>query len=284
MNRTLVKIGIVVAGLVVALAGGAALAGRSFGPHAMQRRMSAFIDGALDAAKADPAQRKTIEAARDRAFAAFKDTHQGRRELMTEALSLFEADALDGARVAAIKDARLAEMQKSGDAVVAALTEAHDALRPEQRQAVVAYLRDHQPGGGKGAGHGAGMRGEMMKRFASGRIDDMLDEIDATSAQRAVVGAARDHVFAAFEENMKSADSDLREQALALFAADRIDSEQVKALRAAHQAHVARVADAMVQALHDVHDALTPAQRHQVTAEIRARAGRFHHGLGPHAG
>jgi len=271
MKRTLLRVGIVVAAVAVAAIGGTALASRSFGPHAMHRRAVAFIDGALDAAKADPAQREAITAARDQAFLALKGIHVERRAQMKEALAVFEADTLDGAKVKAIKDARLAEMKTGGDAIVSALTTAHDVLRADQRRLVVDYLRSHKPSAQPG------VRGAMMKGFAASKIDDLLDEVDANDAQRTAIEAARDHVFAAFDDNVATAHAAMVEQALALFSADVLDASKVQALRDEHQARADRIGDAVVQAIHDVHDALTPAQRKQVTAAIRARAARFHH-------
>jgi Spy/CpxP family protein refolding chaperone len=271
MKRTLLRVGIVVAGIAAVSIGGIALAARSFGPHAMQRHVAAMIDGTLDAAKADPAQRQAIEAARDQAFATLKGIHGERRAQMKEALAVFEADTLDGARVKAIKDARLGELKAGGDAILGAITTAHDVLRPDQRRLVADYLRSHKPSSQ------AGTRGAMMKRFASSRIDDLLDEVDATDVQRTAIEAARDHVFAAFDDNATGAHAAMVERALALFSADALDATQVQALRAEHQARAERIGDAVVQAVHDVHDALTPAQRRQVTAEIRARSARFHH-------
>ena len=278
MKRTLVKIALVVGGVVAAavivFGGGVAIAERALGPGAMHHRMQKFIAGAVDAAKPDAAQKKQLEAIRERTMSQMRGMHMGRRGDVQQALALFEADTLDGAKVEQMKSARMAEMQKAGDTMVAALTEVHDVLRPDQRKAVADYLRANKPS------HEPGFRGRMMKRMATARIDNLLDEVDANPAQRTAILAARDHVFSVLDENLATIDAGLVDKALKLFEADKIDAAQVAAMRADHQARVAKVGDAIVQAIHDVHDALTPAQRGQVVDTIRDHMARFeqHHG------
>jgi Spy/CpxP family protein refolding chaperone len=285
IKRTIFKVTLVVGGLAlalgVALGGATALAEHAMGPHAMHRHLAKFIEGALDAAKADPAQRKAIEAARERAMGSVKSIGVEHHAAVQQALTLFEADQLDGARVAALKDARLAEMRKAGDAIAAAITEAHDVLRPEQRRAVADYIRANKPSGEPGFRKGQAF---MMKRFAGAHIDEMLDEIDANEAQRTAIEAARDHVFSAVESSLAGAEGRFADRALAIFEADRVDPAAVQALRDEHQARAAKIADAVVQAVHDVHDALTSSQRRIVTDTIRERMQRFgRHRGGPFA-
>lgn len=279
MKRNVARIALVVGGVVAAagivLVGGTAIAER-MGPGAMRHRMHAVMKGAVEAARPDDAQRKALVGVRDKAMQQMRSLHEGRRGEMREALALFEGDTLDAKRLEQMKAARLIEMTKAGDVVVAALTEAHDVLRPEQRQAVVEYLKANKPS------QEPGLRGKMMKRMATARIDSFLDDIKASNPQRAAIEAARDHVFAAFDENVATVEAGLFDKALTLFSADKVDAAQIAAMRADHQARAGRIGDAVVQAIHDVHDALTPAQRVQVTDEIRERMARFgrHHGHG----
>src|SRR5262245_33410657 len=266
------RIGLIVGGVALAaaviLVSGVAIAQRTFGPHGMHRRMHAFIAGAVDAAKPDAAQRRAIDATRERVMNTLQGMRQSHHGEAREAIALFEADQLDGARVQALKSERIADMKQAGDAIVGALTEVHDVLRPEQRKAVADYIRANKPS------KGPGFRSAMMKRFATSRVDDMLDEIDATDQQRTAIEAARAHVVAAFDENVANTEAQACERALALVQADRSDQRQVQAMRAEHQAKAEHIGDAVVQAIHDVHDALTPAQRKQVTDEIRTRMAR----------
>jgi Spy/CpxP family protein refolding chaperone len=99
-------------------------------------------------------------------------------------------------------------------------------------------------------------------------IDDALDGVKASAAQRRAVLAARAHVLAAADELRRARVADA-DTALALFAADHVDQKTVDAARARHQAEVARLGDAIVQAFYDVHDAFTPAQRRALADYVR---------------
>ncbi len=267
MKRT-VKFGIV--GLAVAATvavGATALARGAAGwhPGMMKAKVSEHIDGALEAAHATPAQRETILAARDRVFAAFEETHQDRGARMARALALFESDTIDPAAVGALRDEHRATAQKVGDALVQAVTEAHDVLSPEQRRAVVEYARSHEPPTGHLPQHAG-----FFKRMASHRIDAALDAAKVDDSQRARIDAARDRVFAAFEAERPDPGAHF-DEALSLFAADTIDQAKVAALRAQHQEVAQRVGDAVVGALQEAHDVLSPAQRRAVVEFVRAR-------------
>jgi Spy/CpxP family protein refolding chaperone len=236
------------------------------------------IDGALDAAKATPEQRAAIAAARERAFATLHEERGDRRNEIERALALLEQDKVDPAAVKALREGREASMRRSGDAVVQALTEAHDVLRPDQRRTIAARfdakLAEHH--GGPGLGHA------MMRRMAEGRVEEALDAVRATPEQRTAIHAAVDQAIASVEETFRDRGADLR-QAVALFAEERIDAERVAALRATHQARLARAGDAIAQAFEEVHDALTHDQRVALAGWVRAHVAS-HFGAGGGAG
>ena len=118
--------------------------------------------------------------------------------------------------------------------------------------------------------HGGGpWRPAMMKRVASAMIDEALEPAKVTADQRAKIYAARDRAFAAVETQRHGRGAHMAE-ALALFEADSVDPGRLAAFRAQHEADHRRVADAISQALVDVHDVLTPAQRKAVADWIRA--------------
>ncbi len=138
----------VVTGLAVSLAAGAgALA---WGAHAggrhgfMKRMISATIDDALDQVRVTAEQRQTINAARDRVFAAMAEAHASRRARLEEGLALFEADQPDPGRVEALHRAGEEERERVRQAIHGAIVEAHDALTPAQRKAVADYIRAHR--------------------------------------------------------------------------------------------------------------------------------------------
>jgi Spy/CpxP family protein refolding chaperone len=118
--------------------------------------------------------------------------------------------------------------------------------------------------------HGGGPgRPAVMKRFVSAMIDDALAPANLTTDQRTQVHAARDRAFAAVEAHRQNRGTHL-EEALALFEADTIDPGRVTAFRTQREAEHRQVADAISQALVDVHDVLTPAQRKAVADYVRA--------------
>ena len=283
MRRNLWKtsIGKIVLAAVVAmigLAGATAIAARHLGGHGpefMKKHVAAFIDGALDAAKATPEQRTKIDAARDQAFVTVEESHRGRQLDIDEALALFTADRLDAAKVQAFRGKHEAQAQKTGDAIERALLSAHDTLDAGQRKAVAAYVRENHPG------HRGKWGPAIMKKMASHKLDDALDAVSATAAQKVAIEAARDHVFAAFEEARGGDPAEHMEKALALFEADRVDPAAVQALRAEHLAKMRKAGDAVVQGIYDLHDALTPEQRRAMVDYVRAQQAKWQgHGGG----
>ena len=118
--------------------------------------------------------------------------------------------------------------------------------------------------------HGGGPgRPAMMKRFVSAMIDEALEPANVTADQRTRIYAARDRAFAAFESHRQTRGTHM-DEALALFEADAVDPGRVAAFRTQREAEHRQVGDAIVQALTEVHDVLTPAQRKAVADWIRA--------------
>jgi Spy/CpxP family protein refolding chaperone len=118
--------------------------------------------------------------------------------------------------------------------------------------------------------HGGGPgRPAMMKRFVSAMIDEALAPANPSLDQRTRIYAARDRAFAALESHRQARGTHM-DEALALFEADAVDPGRVAAFRAQREAEHRQVGDAIVQALTEVHDVLTPAQRKAVADWIRA--------------
>jgi periplasmic protein CpxP/Spy len=121
-------------------------------------------------------------------------------------------------------------------------------------------------GGGWG-GHGRDP--ERMKQFVTARLDDRLEALHATEAQKQQIQGLKDGLFAdgqrLFAENQ-----DARQEALAQWDAERPDATRVHALVDARvdsmRAFAHKVADALLRA----HDILTPTQRQQVSEGVRA--------------
>jgi hypothetical protein len=122
---------------------------------------------------------------------------------------------------------------------------------------------------------GSAMHGAIMRRVAAAIVDDALDAVQATPEQRAVARAARDRVLAAVEEHQKGRRARM-DEALALFEGDALDPGRVAAFRRSVEDEHGKIADAVSQALADVHQVLTPAQRKQLADHVRAHR----HGAG----
>jgi hypothetical protein len=62
---------------------------------------------------------------------------------MQDGLILFAADKLDPQQLDAFRARLQAMHDRAGDAIVAAVTQAHDTLSAQQRRAAVAFVRAH---------------------------------------------------------------------------------------------------------------------------------------------
>jgi Spy/CpxP family protein refolding chaperone len=267
MNRTL-KIALGVVGVMaLALAGGIALA--QHGPEGfMKRRLTRHIDAALEAVNATEAQRNAVHAARDHVIATFEESAASRQADLQEALKLWQADRIDQVALTTLRARHQATAKKVGDAIVQAVSDAHDALTALQRQQLLAYAKAHRPPKMEGAR-------PWMQHMVSERVDDLLDQINATAAQRDTTHAAVQNVFAALAGEDPGQHF---ETALALFGADKIDPGKVAALQAEHQARAQKMGDAVITAITKVHDALSPAQRAQVAEIVKQHHQHEHHG------
>lgn len=256
------KIGLIVAGALGAalFAGGVALASGHAHEALFKHHLNQRIDAALDAVNATPQQRAAIAAARDHVMTTVRDGHGARQAELEQALTLWQADTLDAAQLAALRTQHQAEAQKTGDAVVQAMSDAHDALTAAQRQQLAAYLRAN-----KSAHHGGGA--PFMTKMVNHRVDTLLDQIKATTDQRTKVHAAVDQALASLSAGDHAADFD---SAVTVFTADSLDRAQVAALEAKHIARMQQAGDALTAALTDIHGVLDAGQRKQVADFIRA--------------
>ncbi len=258
------KIGIAVAGvLLVALAAGhVALASGHMHGDFIKRRVTRHIDAALDAVGANAAQRDAVHAARDHVFATIEDNHRAEKADMDAALGLWTSDRLDPAAIATLRAHHLAAAKKTGDAVVQALLDAHDALTSAQRAKLADFLRSHRPPQMEGAK-------PFMKHMVMEHVDDMLDQIHATADQRTRITADVERVFTTISDGMSDHAAHF-DDAIAVFTADKIDQAKLAALQAARQDKMQKVGDTIVQALGDIHDTLDAGQRKQVADFVRS--------------
>jgi Spy/CpxP family protein refolding chaperone len=120
---------------------------------------------------------------------------------------------------------------------------------------------------GPGGMHG-GMHAGIMKRMVSAALDEALDQAAVTAEQRSAIYASRDRAFAAFEANRPDRRAQ-RDQVLAMFEGDRLDVSQLQAVHAQMEQRHHAIRDAVAQAIVEIHDTLTPAQRQIVANYAR---------------
>jgi Spy/CpxP family protein refolding chaperone len=121
--------------------------------------------------------------------------------------------------------------------------------------------------GGCGHGHGHGRDPAEVASFVTARVDDALDDVDATPDQRTRIHAVKDRLLASGQAaragHREAHDALLAEWKSASPDAAKLHAlvdERVEAMRAfAHQAVDAGV---------EVHGVLTPEQREKVTKKV----------------
>ncbi len=109
----------------------------------------------------------------------------------------------------------------------------------------------------------------MMKRMVSAALDEALDQANVTPEQRAAVHASRDRVFAAIDAGRPDPRAH-QGQVLALFEGAELDATELQALHVQMEQRHQVVQGAISQAIVEIHDTLTPAQRHSVADWVRA--------------
>jgi len=120
-----------------------------------------------------------------------------------------------------------------------------------------------------GRGPGFGHDREMVHKFVQFLVEEKLTEIGATQAQKQKVREVQQRLVA--EGQALHADRPaFREELLAQLVQDEPDAARVKALVRERVEAFARFADDATDALLEVHQALTPAQRQKLVAEARA--------------
>lgn len=144
-RRTIIGIAVVLTSGVLAGATALALGSPAHRASAMKRFVAAAIDDALEGASVTPEQRVVIYGVRDRVFAAVEEHRQARRPRLEEALRLFEADEVDAAQVAALRQQGEEDHRRLADTVSQAVRDVHDVLTPGQRKVVADYVRSHRP-------------------------------------------------------------------------------------------------------------------------------------------
>lgn len=128
-------------------------------------------------------------------------------------------------------------------------------------------------GGHCGWGRGS-WSAEDKKKFASAKIDEVLEDLEVTSDQRTQIYATRDKLFVAIEE-AKPDKSEKFDQITALFEKNDLDPREVEALKQEHRDKITKLEDAVSEAVVELHSTLTPEQRKQLVTKAKKLHDRF---------
>jgi len=120
-------------------------------------------------------------------------------------------------------------------------------------------------------GLAAGCRGHHRgdpARFVTNRVEDLLDDVKATDAQRQQIRAIRDKLLADGKA-LHTGHAELHKQLLAQWQSNSPDAAAVHTLVDARAAEMKRFADEVVDGILRVHAVLTPEQRAIVTKKLQ---------------
>ncbi len=118
--------------------------------------------------------------------------------------------------------------------------------------------------------------GERFERFVEWKIDDMLDEVDASDDQRTQVRAIASAALADMGEfrDFRRAG---REALVDALTQETVDREALEALRQSKLETADRASQRLLTALADAAEVLTPAQRTALAAELESRDWHHRH-------
>ena len=120
-------------------------------------------------------------------------------------------------------------------------------------------------------GHGGwGRDPERMKQFVTWRLDDKLEDLDATEAQKKSIQALKDRLFEDGKQVMADGQA-ARAEAFAQLSSDTPDAQKLHALVDARIEAMRAMAHKATDAALEAHQVLTPEQRKALAAEYRER-------------
>jgi periplasmic protein CpxP/Spy len=108
----------------------------------------------------------------------------------------------------------------------------------------------------------------QMEQMFTKRVQKMLDDVQATDAQRQQILAIKDKLVADGKA-LHASHADTRQKLLALWNSDQPDAGQVHALVDGRADAMKGFADEVADAMLQVHGILTPTQRAKVGAKLQ---------------
>lgn len=117
---------------------------------------------------------------------------------------------------------------------------------------------------------------ERMREHVDFAVERMLSAVDASEEQAELI---RDIADAALEDlgDLCATGRAMHEQFAAALTAEQIDRDELEALRQEKLASIDAASGRILQALADVSEVLTPAQRTALAQHIEERHARRHH-------
>jgi Spy/CpxP family protein refolding chaperone len=115
--------------------------------------------------------------------------------------------------------------------------------------------------------HGHGRDPAQVAAFVTDRVDDALDDLDATPEQRTRILAVKDRLLAAGQK-ARAGHEEARAAVLAEWKAEQPDAARLHALVDARVEEMRSLAHEAVDAGIEVHGVLTPDQRAKVTRKV----------------
>jgi Spy/CpxP family protein refolding chaperone len=122
-------------------------------------------------------------------------------------------------------------------------------------------------GGGCGHRHGHGRDPAEVAAFVTDRVDDALDDLDATPEQRTRIHAVKDRLLAAGQQ-LRAERKATHDALAAEWKSASPDAAKLHALVDARAEEMRALAHQAVDAGVEVHGILTPEQREKVTKKI----------------
>lgn len=120
-------------------------------------------------------------------------------------------------------------------------------------------------------GHGGwGRDPERIKQFVTWRLDDKLEDLDATEAQKKSLHALKDRLFEDGKQMMVDQQA-ARAEAFAQLSSEQPDAAKLHALVDARIEALRAIAHKATDAALEAHKVLTPEQRKALATEYRER-------------
>jgi Spy/CpxP family protein refolding chaperone len=135
--------------------------------------------------------------------------------------------------------------------------------------AAVALLAGFRGGCG---GHRHGHDPAEVAAFVTDRVDDALDDLDATPEQRQRIHAVKDRLLAE-GTRLRGARAETHREVIAQWDAAEPDAARLHALVDSRIEEMRAMAHQAVDAAVEVHGALTPEQRAKVSRKLHRHAG-----------